>query len=213
MSFDRIAPWYRALEWTAFGNSLQRCRIACLDEIAPPRRALIAGEGNGRFLSELLRRWPATEIDCVDASGKMLELARERLEAKSVSQPNRVRFVRDDMKSWDCPEHRYDLVVTHFFLDCFPDSVLGQIIEKLAHAATADATWLVADFRIPGDGLARLRAQAWLKAMYLFFRVTTRIEAHELIDPDPMLRAERFNLTRQHLFRGGMLKSELWRRG
>jgi hypothetical protein len=49
--------------------------------------------------------------------------------------------------------------------------------------------------------------------MYQFFRLTARIKATELIDPSPHLQANDFALARQHLFRGGMLKSELWRRG
>ena len=56
VSFDSIAPAYRTLETIAFGGALQRARVACLGEIGTPRRALIVGEGNGRFLCELLRR-------------------------------------------------------------------------------------------------------------------------------------------------------------
>jgi len=212
VSFDLLAPWYGTLELMAFGDALQRCRIACLDEIDSPRMALLAGEGNGKFLSELLRRYPEVRVDYVDASGRMLRLARTRVRADLPSHADRVRFVHQDIKSWSVPEHRYDLLVTHFFLDCFPESALAEVIRKLTHAATVNATWLVADFRIPDDKLARLRARGWLRAMYLFFRVTTRIEANELIDPEPLLRAEEFDLARQHLFRGGMLKSELWRR-
>ena len=121
------------------------------------------------------------------------------------------RFLRQDIISWVAPEQPYDLLVTHFVLDCFPEAVLTGIIKKLAGAATDDANWLLADFCVPPKGMARLRAKAWLAAMYLFFRITARIPANELIDPTPFLRAEGFALARQHLFRKGMLKSELWR--
>ena len=212
MSFDPVATSYQTLERMAFGDSLHRCRIACLDEIGPPGRTMLVGEGNGRFLCELLRRYPDVEIDCVDSSWTMLQLARDRVEAQLHSGLKRVRFLHHDIKTWDCPEHRYDLVVTHFFLDCFPEPVVAGIIEKLAHAATAGATWLLADFRVPQNRLARLHASVWLRAMYLFFRITTRIEARRLADLNPFLRAQGFDLDRQHLFRSGMLKSELWRR-
>jgi ubiquinone/menaquinone biosynthesis C-methylase UbiE len=212
VSFDAIAPWYRTLERIAFGDDLQRCRVACLSEIASPRRALIVGEGDGRFLVELLRLHPEVEVDCIDSSERMLQLARKRIGEESGDGRDRVRFQHQDVTSWNPPEREYDLVVTHFVLDCFPASALTGIIQKLARAATGDAIWLLADFCVPGKGMSRLRARAWLATMYLFFRVTARIQARELIDPTPVLRAEGFWLARQHLFRRGMLKSETWRR-
>ena len=212
MSFDTLAPWYRALERIAFGDGLQRCRVACLGEIGAPRRALIVGEGNGRVLCELLRLHPEVEVDCIDASARMLQLARERLERELPDRTNRVRFLQQDIMSWSAPEHHYDLVVTHFVLDCFPQATLAGIVSKLARAATDDANWLLADFCVPASGMARLRARVWLAAMYLFFRVTARIAAKELIDPTPLLRAEGFALAQQYLFRKGILRSEIWRR-
>ena len=200
------------LEWIAFRNDLQRCRTACLEEIAIPHRALIVGEGNGRFLCELLRMHPGVEIDCVDASERMLQLARERVQDELPGHAERVRFLHQDITLFTPPEHQYDLLVTHFFLDCFPEPALTAIIKKLVHAATEEATWLLADFHLPRKEIARLRAGGWLAAMYFFFRITTRIEASELIDPTPFLRAAGFALARQHLFRKRILKSERWQR-
>jgi ubiquinone/menaquinone biosynthesis C-methylase UbiE len=212
VSFDTLAHWYRALERIAFGDDLQHCRVACLGEIAAPRRALVVGEGNGRFLCELLRLHSGVEVDCLDASQRMLRLARERVDREFPGHAESVRFLHQDITSWAAPERHYDLLVTHFVLDCFPEAALTSIIKKLARAATEDANWLLADFCVAPKGMARLRARAWLAAMYLFFRVTARIPACELVDPTSILRAEGFRLVRQHLLRKGMLKSEIWRR-
>jgi ubiquinone/menaquinone biosynthesis C-methylase UbiE len=212
VSFDPLAPWYQTLERIAFGDDLQRCRVACLGEIVRPHRALIVGEGDGRFLCELLRLHPGVEVDCLDASRRMLQLALERIERELPERAGCVRFLHEDITSWVAPEQHYDLVVTHFVLDCFPEAALTGIIKKLAAAATEDANWLVADFCVPPKGMARLRARAWLAAMYLLFRLTARIQASELIDPTPFMRAAGFGLARQHLFRKGMLKSGMWRR-
>ena len=54
MSFDRLASHYQWIEAVAFGRDLQRARLAFLEELDSPRRALLAGEGDGRFLIELL---------------------------------------------------------------------------------------------------------------------------------------------------------------
>jgi SAM-dependent methyltransferase len=212
VSFDPLAPWYQRLERIAFGDDLQRCRVACLGEVATPQRALIVGEGDGRFLLELLRLHPGIEVDCLDESRRMLQLARKRIERELPERARCVRFLHQDIMSWAAPERHYNLLVTHFVLDCFPEAALTSIIKKLADAATGDANWLLADFCLPPRGMARLRARAWLAAMYLFFRVTARIPASELIDSTPFLQGEGFALARQHLFRNGMLKSESWRR-
>ena len=212
MSFDAVAPWYRALETIAFGSALQRCRVACLGEIRSPQQALIVGEGNGRFLSELLRAHPGVQVDCVDASERMLQLTRERLENARGDRAAQVRFLHREITTWVPPENAYDLIVTHFFLDCFPEPELAGVIRKLGSAAKPNAAWLLADFRLPAERFARLHAQAWLAVMYRFFRFTAQIPARELIDPTPVLEAAGFALARQYLFRHGLLKSELWSR-
>ena len=208
MSFDAIAPWYRTLETIAFGGALQRARVACLGELGSPRRALIVGEGNGRFLAELLRTHPAVEVDCADASERMLDLARGRLGHETGG----VRFLHRDIMSWTPPVDHYDLIVTHFFLDCFPEEELAEIVRKLARASTADSSWLLADFCVPPGGFRRIRARVWLRAMYRFFRYVAAIPARELVDPTPFLSAAGFRLVSQQLFRGGVLKSERWKR-
>ena len=167
-SFDPIAPLYRTLETLAFGSALQSARVAFLSEIGDTRRALIAGEGNGRFLEALLRRHPTIRVDCVDASARMLQLAKAR-----VHDDARVRFLHEDLKVWSPEENAYDLIVTHFFLDCFVEDEIAVIVTKLARAATADAVWLLSDFSIPAGGLAKVHARIWLSAMYRFFRLTT----------------------------------------
>jgi ubiquinone/menaquinone biosynthesis C-methylase UbiE len=210
VSFDAVAPWYRALETIAFGNALQRARIAYLDDIGSPRRALVVGEGNGRFLVALLQRHPLIRIDCMDSSERMLDLARRHVLETNPDEIQRVTFLRHDVVSWT-PNDHYDLIVTHFFLDCFSTREVGLIVAKLAPAAAPGATWLLADFRRPEAGFARGHARAWLAVMYSFFRSVAGIEARELVDPSPFLRAEGFTLASQNLFRLRMVKSELWR--
>jgi trans-aconitate methyltransferase len=211
VSFDAVAPWYRTLETITFGNALQRARVACLEETGSPRRALILGEGNGRFLAALLQRHPLIKIDCIDSSQRMLELARQNVLRTVPDELGRVTFLLADVTSW-APNDRYDLIVTHFLLDCFNVQGVGDIVAKLAQAAAPKATWLLADFRVPEAVFAHSHARAWLATMYWFFRFVAAIEARDLVDPSPFLRAEGFVLERHLLFRFGMLKSELWRK-
>jgi ubiquinone/menaquinone biosynthesis C-methylase UbiE len=207
VSFDFIAPHYRRLESVAFANKLQAARAAFLDRIGTPKRALSLGEGNGRFLRELLRKDRAVLVDCVDASARMLQLARE-----SVGDESRVRFLHEDLMVWSPEENMYDLIITHFFLDCFAEDEIALAVAKLARAAAPGAVWLLADFSIPPHGLAKIHARLWLYAMYQFFRLTAGITGRELIDPSEFLRAHHFRLEGQNFQRFGLIKSELWRR-
>ena len=142
----------------------------------------------------------------------MLELARRRIERRLPGEITRVRFLQCDIVSWTPPEASHDLIVTHFFLDCFSEDRMADIVNRLARAATPNATWLLADFYVPAGGFARIHAGLWLAAMYRFFQSTAGIEARELSDPSRFMEMAGFALAVQHLFRRGMVKSELWRR-
>ena len=54
MSYDTLAPYYRWLEGFTFGGVLQRARCAGLRwwKGESPRRVLLLGDGDGRFLRE-----------------------------------------------------------------------------------------------------------------------------------------------------------------
>ena len=56
MSFDRLAPFYRTLEVLTFGRALWICRTRLLGDFLAVRRALVLGDGDGRFTAKLLGR-------------------------------------------------------------------------------------------------------------------------------------------------------------
>jgi ubiquinone/menaquinone biosynthesis C-methylase UbiE len=197
------------MEWVLAGTKLQRCRAAFLDSIPAPRQVLLLGEGNGRFLSELLRLHPAARCTCLDGSARMLDCARTRLLAQSLRVES-VQFVHADVLAWSSPRQQFDLIVSNFFLDCFRMDQLEKIIPCIAAAATPDARWLLADFREPSCGLAKWRARLILLSMYLFFRHAAKLPAGRLTPPDALLAAQGFGLVERRLFDWGLLHSDLW---
>jgi SAM-dependent methyltransferase len=211
MNFDRLAPHYRWIEGVSAGHKLQSCRTAFLKEIAAPERILIVGEGNGRFLVECRRAWPCARITCVDSSRRMLALARARLLRAGFADAG-VDFIHADALDWPAPRAAFDLVVTHFFLDCFPEEQLERVVSLLAEAAAAGAEWLLADFQIPGSGLARWRARLIVGSLYLFFRAATGLPARRLIAPDALLERNGFQLAARRVTDWGLLRSDRWRR-
>lgn len=212
MSFDALARHYRWMEFVLAGNKLQHCRTAFLERVDYAQKVLIVGEGNGRFLAECRRKFPAARTTVLDASARMLSAARERL-ARCGLDDTRVEFVHANALAWKPEDREFDLVVTHFFLDCFPNRQLREVVANLACAATPEAAWLLSDFQMPGSGLRRRRAQVIHVLMYAFFQVVTRIPARRLASPDELLKAHGFVLLERQTSEWDLLRSDLWRRG
>ncbi len=211
MNFDPLAPHYRWIEWVSAGNKLQRCRTEFLGRIPDAKNILIAGEGNGRFLVECRRRFPLAQITVVDASARMLALARQRLESSGFDLRG-IRFIHANALDWKPEPASSDLIVTHFFLDCFPAPQLEQVVSNLSLGAAPGATWLLADFQTPPRGLAKYRALAIIASLYAFFRLATKLSANRLVEPDGFLKGENFALRERKTSDWGLLRSDWWRR-
>ena len=209
MSFDRIAPHYRWIERLCAGVELDRCRTAFLHDLNHPRRFLIMGEGDGRFLETLLRRFPEVEVTCVDASSAMLNLTQQRLLRAGI-ETKKVTWVHADVLKWTPPSETFDVIVTHFFLDCFPHDQLALVTQRLATAARPGARWLVSDFQVPASGFQRWRARAIIALLYLFFRITTRLGTKNLTPPDPHLARQGFRLRERRVREWGLLHTDVW---
>jgi ubiquinone/menaquinone biosynthesis C-methylase UbiE len=196
---DPIARWYRWLEYFGFGRALERRRFAFLAEAIDARRILILGEGDGRFLAKLVQENRSAVIDCADLSGKMLELARAR------AGTDRITYHHADALTLPLPEAEYDLIVTHFFLDCLEDGDAAALVSKIAGATLPGAQWIVSEFREPSAW-----AGAIVGMLYFFFRITTGLRARTLIDHRGLLLRHGLVLMREENGRFGLLASELW---
>jgi ubiquinone/menaquinone biosynthesis C-methylase UbiE len=212
MSFDALALHYRWMERVLAGEKLQRARLAFVDCVRDTRRVLLVGEGHGRFLEECVRAFPGANLTVVDESARMLSVARSGVEKENRARAAKMEFIHSDVLQWTPPARAFDLIVTNFFLDCFPESLLPSVIQKLSAAASSQARWLIADFQIPSNGLARRRAKLIHATMYLFFRMATRLPARRWIDPDPFLRAEGFLLGARTVSEWGLIRSDCWHR-
>lgn len=212
MSFDRIAPHYRWMERWLAGRAMHRCRTAFLDRISPPRHALLPGEGHGRFLAELIARYPGARVTVVEASAGMIEQARSAVIRRGL-RLDCVQFIHADALTWELPAQTFDLIAANFVFDCFRADDLALLIARLAHAATPSAQCLVADFREPPSGPSRWRARLVIATLYRFFRWTARLPASRLTSPDRSLETHGFRLQERRLFDWGLLHSDLWTRG
>jgi SAM-dependent methyltransferase len=200
MNCDHIARWYRWLEYVGFGRALERRRAAFLSEVAGARHVLALGEGDGRTLADLraatfVPGMPPTRIDYVDVSARMLQLARAR------AGTDLITYYCADALTSPLPEAEYDLIVTHFFLDCFDEPDLKRVAARIARAAVPGARWIISEFRRSG----------WLvRCLYLFFRVSTGLRTRRLVDHHPVLMNHGFRLIHKRMAWRGLLASELW---
>ena len=201
MNCDLIAPHYWWIERLGMGRTLERRRRWFLPEVDNARRALVLGDGDGRFLRELLRHNSLVRADYIDLSRRMLALARKNAGA------DRVTYRHADALTLDLPRHEYDLIATHFFFDCFGPRELETLIERVTDAARPGAQWIVSEFRTPN-----LPARLLVSGLYLFFGVTTGLQTRNLADHHPIMRSNGFRLLKASHARGGLVVSELWER-
>jgi ubiquinone/menaquinone biosynthesis C-methylase UbiE len=210
MNFDHIAKYYRLFEYTAFGRSLERSRFTFIDQMTDSRRALVIGDGDGRFTAALAVRNRTVQIDSIDRSSDMLRLAHRRLLSEQVVNPDRIRLIHGDIRSVSLPGREYDLIATHFFFDVLNNQDLRLVFQRVLSAASRPCRWAVSEFEIPRHGWRRIHAQAWVKTMYFFFRCVAGLEAARLPEWRAPFRDHGFVCLNSEPARAGLMRSELW---
>ena len=123
--FDALAP-----QWDTIRSDVEDSRRMldyALDGlgIAAPARVLDVGTGTGQAAGILAEKYPAARIDAVDASARMIELARAKPELQ------RVRFTVSDGARVPYEDASFDLAV----------SLLVQPFEDELHRVLAPGGW------------------------------------------------------------------------
>lgn len=207
-NFNRLAGIYRWLEYLTFGPFLWRCRIHFLPQLAHCRRALILGDGDGRFTAHLLRENPRLEVTAVDGSPRMIQSLRRASERHAA----RLRTEVADLRTWKPADlAEYDLVVTHFFLDCLTSREVRDLAARLAPAIVPNALWLVSEFAIPPTVFGRTVAAPLVWLLYRAFRLITNLRQRSLPDHGAALAECGWSLQLEEAHLNGLLLSQLWR--
>ncbi|MBS1951921.1 MAG: hypothetical protein OJF59_001374 [Cytophagales bacterium] len=167
--FDPVAKSYDRLARLVFGKSIMRAQKYFLNHTPDHANVLILGGGTGWLLKELLLIKPDVNVCYIEASLKMLSMAKEKV--KGNRQVQFIHGTENDIPS----SARFECVITNFYLDLFPDEIQEQVILKIKKTISPDAKWIAVDFV----------EQAWwhsvlLKLMYFFFRTTCNIESNKL---------------------------------
>jgi SAM-dependent methyltransferase len=216
-NFDRLAGIYRWLEYASFGPWLQRCRCAHLPLLGAARRALVLGDGDGRFLRRLMGANPEVVADVVDLSPGMLRTADRRLARWSPEARRRLRFRCADMRLpasfLDSADAQgYDLVVSHFSLDCLSGGEVDRLAAAILPRLAGEAIWVVSEFSVCAAPLLAPLSSTAIASLYRAFGLLTGLSVRSLPDYAASLRRIGLHLDREVGFLAGLLKSQVWTR-
>ncbi len=201
--FNLVAPVYDALGRIVFGNALAESQTCFTHLVNAGARVLVVGGGTGKAVKALMSANANCEVRYVEAASAMIN--RARLNLKPFQE--RVTFIHGTHESIP-PDELYDVVITYFFLDLFPEERCRQVAVKLAASLKDDGIWLAADFT---SGIRPLH-RFLLRTMYAFFRVASGIEARRLPQWENAIVRAGLRMERHADFYNGFIRSAVFRK-
>lgn len=182
-NFNRLVPFYDLLAKLVFFNRVQISQRAFIDYIPKNAQVLFIGGGSNSSLAHILDLNPSIKIIYLEASKKMLQKARSKVNPAHL---NRVTFICGT--ELDIPMIKFDVVICYYYLDLFKLEKLNEVLSLLKNKTKPNGIWMVADFSIPFNWW-----QKWLsQLMFLFFRLTSHIENNQMIDLNAEMEKQGF---------------------
>jgi ubiquinone/menaquinone biosynthesis C-methylase UbiE len=209
VNFDRVARPYQWLEYISFGPWLGHCRSAQVEHLHGARHALLLGDGDGRFLARLLAANPTLTADVVDSSNSMLRILDRRIRRSGPQARRRICLYQADALQWN-PPASYDLIVCHFFLDCFFPDQLEQLFDRLLPHAVPGSQWVISEFAIPRNAVAAFLARGLIGLLYRAFGVLTGLGVRTLPDYATSMLRRGLVPGRDRRYLAGLLCSQVW---
>lgn len=207
VNFSNITPIYDLLGTLAFAGRLHKSQQYML-ELYPKsvENILIIGGGTGKFLTEIVSSIKFNELIYIDISPGMIKSARKKIVKNSPDQLSNIEFICGGINN--LPKKDYDLVITHYFLDCLtPESYL-KIVEELKNSLKPTGLWSMVDFYNTNQDPLKKR---FISLLYRFFHITCNLPSIQLTDFDSWFNKNMNRLNRKE-FIGGLLKSTLYKK-
>lgn len=207
--YGPLAPVYDLLAAVAFGGSLRRAQRAALAAglpgLGPQPRILVLGGGTGWVLSPLWQHCPTAQVLYMEVAASMLAATQARLARHPPPAGARLEL-RHGSEADLQPGEQFDAIITFFVLDSFLPHALPAALGRLQATLAPQARWLVVDFWPAQAGWRR----ALLRAMYLFFRVTVRLQARTMPPWPDSLAALGLRPTWEQRFFGKAVAAQVW---
>lgn len=161
-----VGPAYDLISNLYSGKSIQRCKVAHLDQLQAGDKVLFAGAGHGRDALYAAQR--GAEVTVVDLSKTMLTKFSQVLEGDAAKA--NVRQVHSDIMQFNEAE-KYDMVVANFFLNVFQRDMMVKVLAHLIAQGKPGAQIVVGDFAFPtGNIFSRMvKTVYWYMAVIFFW--------------------------------------------
>jgi ubiquinone/menaquinone biosynthesis C-methylase UbiE len=193
-NFNRIAFYYDFLAQIIFGKKLDEATKSFTKQIHSESSTLILGGGSGKILDNLRH---VEQVDFVDSSRKMIEIAK-------ISKHSSVNFIHADFLRHSF-KVQYDVIVCPFFLDVFNQSELVEAIRKIKMLLKNGGFLIVVDFQS-----SRWIHSLLIKAMYLFFGLTTNMSGTKLLSINKSITECDFQCKNKLEWLGGLVFSNIY---
>lgn len=203
-SFDLVAPVYDRLARLVFGRSLLQAQAWGLSHLPDRADVLLLGGGTGWLLEQVLTHSQPRYVLYVEASERMLQIARERVAGHPKAS---VVDFRKGTQNDLTPAETFDAIQIPFVLDLFTEKTLAEtLLPPLKNALRPGGRLLITDFVTPP--VLRQKMLLWL--IYRFFGLTAGIEARSLPDWPGVLRKSGFRERQSAEFCNGFVRSGVW---
>ncbi len=184
-------------------------RPTCTSHRCAPRFAVgrwgrtLPGASAGGQFDRSLRTSSTPAVPC----STILE---RRIRRSGPQARRRICLHRADALEWN-PTGRYDLIVSHFFLDCFSTQQLEQLFDGVLPHALPGAQWVISEFAIPRNAFAAYLARRIIRLLYQVFGWTTGLPVRALPDYATGLFRRGLVLSHERRYLVGLLCSQVWR--
>lgn len=170
MNYNFIAPYYHSLSQLIFLNRQHQAHFVILKHLKENDKILWVGGGAGKFIAEIEKLNLKLDIDYVDFSSKMIDLAQK----EKTSNLN-INFIVADIFDFET-DKKYDVVMTTFLFDHFNQPKAEELFNQLNSYLKIGGLWFYVDFVQNQKG--------WQKSvtnvMLSFFRIVIGLDISQL---------------------------------
>jgi len=203
--FSSLSSIYDVLGLLMFQGSLHSSQVYFFDKMPKIKKALILGGGTGKFLVDLLNSVLVEKVIYVDISPGMIAKAKDKV--RKLKLENKVEFICGGFES--IPVGQYDLICTHYFLDCFEEEHIVEMLQVLKKSLSENGVWHFTDFYLDsGSSFLRKKFVAFL---YFFFRTSCGLKVDKLANFKKVFKNTGFKRIEEKYFRRRLLRTALYK--
>ena len=184
-----------------FGQSIQEIQHQLIRQLPTQGSLLLLGGGDGSILPLLYSHAPLLEIEYLEASSKMIELAKQQAHSSQ-------KIVFNHNADFSTHKEQYDFIYTAFFLDQFTVHEIGKIIQRFKQSKTQ---WFVADFYLGENTRRKLWRNLQIKMSIIFFKCTTNHQVQNLPDVFKVFHELGFKSSYISTLGGGFYRLEIFK--